>query len=193
MIFIPLIAALFVLFLPQAKRAAFILSLIPLALLASGKLIDASSYSWFSPLSIYFSLKLDPIASIFVFLTSIIVPISLLVSDRVYEKSFYSLILTTQAFLNGYFLASDLVVFVIFWEAMLLPVFFLIYIWGGEKKRKASVQFLLYMIAGSTLMIAGVFAVYVSAKTFDLTLLSAMMYAPWVALVFLLAFMVKTP
>lgn len=193
LILIPLFAALLLLALPQVRTIAFLLSLIPLVLLVSGKLIDTASYSWFSPLSINFALKLDAISWIFLLLTSIIIPISIAVSDRDYPNSFFALILLTQTLLNGFFLANDLVVFLIFWEAMLLPIFFIISVWGGEKRKKAALQFLLYMIAGSALMIAGVLAVYFTAKTFDLTQLSAIKYAPWIALVFLLAFAVKTP
>lgn len=190
LILIPLFASLAVFLVP---RAALILSLIPFILLLSGRLPASFSYDWFSPLSVHFALKLDTLAWIFLLLTSILIPIAIAVSDKDYPPRFYALILLTQALLNGFFLANDLVLFVIFWEAMLLPIFFLISSWGGEKRRRAAMQFLLYMIAGSTLMIAGVFAVYLSAKTFDLSQLGTFLYSPWIALVFLLAFAVKTP
>lgn len=193
LIFAPLIASLLLVWLPKAKYFALLLSLIPFFLLFSGKLIDASTYEWFSPLSINFALRLDPLAWIFLLLTSILIPISIAVSYKGYSNSFFVLILLTQALLNGFFLANDLVVFAIFWEAMLLPIFFIISNWGGEKRKKAALQFILYMIAGSTLMIAGVLAVYFSAKTFDITALASFKYAPWIMGVFLLAFAVKTP
>jgi len=211
---LPFIASLAVLMCPIGsgcclKRRAVIMSALPLALLAYGSnswmgaTIDSP---WIPSLSIHFHLSMDTLSLLFLFLTALIIPISLLAipsSGLASPRLFYSLILLLQGLLIGFFTARDLVVFTIFWEAMLLPLYFLINLWGGSGRQQASLKFLLYMIAGSILLIAALLSLYFTAQTatgtatFDLTSLAQVAktspYAPWLCAIFLLAFAVKTP
>lgn len=188
---IPLLSALIVALI-RSKPLAFLLSLAPLGLLLLGNLTP-ETYAWFPPLSIVFDLKTDPLSLIFLYLTALVVPICILIS----KPEFYSLILALQGLLIGFFSAQDLVFFTIFWEAMLLPLYFLINLGNKPERQRASLKFLLYMFAGSVLMVASVLALYLEHGTFDLsklkTLAEATPHVGWVFGIFALAFAVKTP
>lgn len=196
--FTPFIAALVVFALPfKAQRLAVILSLIPLIILLYNQhewIGESVRLPWMPALNIEFYLKVDSISLVFLYLTAVIIPISLMVVN-VANNGFLGLILLLQGLLIGFFTARDLVLFTIFWESMLLPLYFIITAWGGIKRQQAAFKFLLYMIGGSALMIAGVLALYVAAEgTFNLDVLSAIDHEIfWVLIVFLLAFAVKTP
>lgn len=205
---IPLISSLVVLIVPMSsskwlKNLTFILSLIPLALLIYGNVKWIGSnvdYVWLQNLSIHFQLSVDGVSLLFLFLSAIIIPISILsvnYNNISSPKLFYALILLLECFLFGFFTARDLVVFTIFWEAMLLPLYFIISIWGGPHSHSAAIKFLIYMIAGSALMVAAVLFLYLGAGTFNLDALSKVSekapYVGWLFVIFLLAFAVKTP
>ncbi len=187
------------------KGLAFLLSLIPLVLLVWGhdKWIGTQiQYPWLPSLSIEFHLSIDALSLVFLYLTAIIIPISLLAipANQISNPlAFYLLILLLEMLLIGFFTARDLVLFTLFWEAMLIPLYFIISMWGGAKRQSAALKFLLYMIAGSALMIAAVLALYFAegASTFNLDALTKIAqstpYAPWLAAIFMLAFAVKTP
>lgn len=135
----PLIASLLI-FIFSKKSFAVLLSLIPLFMLPW---VDSEvSYNWF-PL-IQFHLKIDSLSLVFIYLTAIVTPISMIAAQR--SVFFYSLILLLQALLIGFFTARDLVVFTVFWEAMLFPLYFIINGWGGENRQTAAYQFILYLI-----------------------------------------------
>lgn len=206
---IPFIASLITFALPttgakSVKRFAFLCSLLP-ALLLIGKnssfLGEDMSISWLSSLSIHFHLHIDSLSYIFLFLTNVIIPISLLAEGASLQSPhlFYGLILLLQAFLNGFFTMQDLVFFTFFWEAMLVPLYFIIAMWGKKERQKAAFTFILYMIAGSVLMVIGVLALFFSteAHTFDIPSLAKISevvpHASIIAAIFLLAFAVKTP
>lgn len=183
------------------KTFAVVMSFIPLAILLinhANWIGSSVEYQWLPVLGVQFSLRVDGLSLIFLYLVAIIIPVSLL-SVRsqvlVHPKTFYGLVLFLQALLIGFFTTRDLVLFAIFWEAMLLPLYFLINIWGGPERKMASLKFLIYMIAGSTLMIAAILALFLVSGTFDLDKLAsfASPYAPWIFAVFILAFSVKTP
>ncbi len=173
------------------KPIAFALSLTPLALLLYGVESDLS-YPWFAPLAINFHLHVDPISKVFLYLTAIVIPFSILAVRRE-SRLFFPLVFLLQGLLIGFFTARDLVLFTIFWESIILPLFFIINIWGGENRKMAAMQFLIYMIAGSVLLVAAVLSVYLTVGTFDMDQLVNMSPVPWVAAIFFLAFAVKTP
>jgi NADH-quinone oxidoreductase subunit M len=189
----------------KIKILSVILSLIPLALLIlnHGNWIGSKiNYQWLPLLSINFHLAIDSLSLVFLYLTAVIVPISILAmsSSRItYPNVFYALILFSQGLLIGFFTARDLALFTIFWEAMLLPLYFIITIWGGAQRQAAAFTFLIYMIAGSALMVAAVLALYVDngTHTFDIDALAKTAaiapHAAWLLAIFLLAFAVKTP
>lgn len=183
------------------KVISVIVSFIPLLLLLTNHWNGASvKYNWLPAIGAQFYLHVDGVSLVFLYLVAIIIPISLL-SVRTYTlthpRAFYGLVLLLQALLIGFFTARDLFLFTLFWEAMLIPLYFLINIWGGPERKKASLKFLIYMIAGSTLMVAAILSLYLTAGSFDLTALAPIAatgpYAGWIAAVFLLAFAVKTP
>lgn len=196
-----LLSALFF-FAPRGKLLksfAILASLIPLAILG----IDPSSWmgqevraSWLTPLSVQFYLSVDSLSLVFLYLTAIIIPVALFAA-RHKPGFFYGLVFLLEGLLIGFFTARDLVCFTIFWEAMLIPLYFIITLYGGERRKSAALKFILYMLAGSSLMIAGVLALYLQAHTFDMNALSSVAsgvpYANAVFFVFLLAFAVKTP
>jgi len=192
----------------NVKRLALAISLIPLVILIFNyrNLIGTQlKYAWFPALSIEFNLSIDALSLLFLFLTAIIIPMSLLAvrSEKLpYPNVFYGLVLLLQGLLIGFFTARDLVVFTIFWEGMLLPLYFMINIWGGPFRENASLKFLIYMIAGSALMVLAVLSLYFTASssgmsTFNIDLLAktseAAPHAMWLGAIFFLAFAVKTP
>jgi NADH-quinone oxidoreductase subunit M len=97
----------------------------------------------------------------------------------------------------GVFLALDLVLFYIFWEAMLVPMFLLIAVWGGPERRYASVKFFLYTLAGSTLLLVAIIALYKVGGTFSIPDLTEQTFSFrfqfWVFLAMALAFAIKVP
>lgn len=187
----------------KLKSVAIFLSLIPLFLFVKGwtEWIGMESRTlWFSPLTIYFHLKIDTLSFVFLLLTVIIFPIALSAVPRHTKQAglLYGLIFVLEGLLFGLFMAHDLALFTLFWEATLLPLYFMIAIWGGVEKGKAATKFILYMIAGSALLVAAVLFLYFNAgQTFDFAILKSQAehsaYATWVCFIFLLAFAVKTP
>lgn len=214
MLFIlPFIVSLLILVLPRhpkfLKVAAIALSLIPLLMLAYKNLDwigTKVNYAWLPTLSIQFYLYVDELSLLFLFLTALIIPISIFSASSQklsFPHVFYSFVLFLEGLLIGFFTARDLVLFTIFWEAMLIPLYFLINLWGGALKQQAALKFLIYMLAGSALMVAAVLSLYLESLgannhgTFDLDLLAriseATPQAAWLGAIFMLAFAVKTP
>jgi len=203
----PLLASLVISVLPLGKNlrfVAFLLSLIPLGLLVFdhnhwvGREVN---YVWFPAIGVHFHLAVDTLSLLFLYLTCIIIPTSILATKGqtlTKPNAFYGIVFLLQTFLIGFFTSRDLAVFTVFWEAMLLPLYFIINYWGSGNKENAAFKFLIYMIAGSALMVAGVLALYFAAGgTFDLTLLAKIAEKAPLSLgifcIFLLAFAVKTP
>lgn len=187
------------------KRLALMLSLIPLLILLINyrSLIgERVQYDWIPMLSIQFHLSVDALSILFLYLTAIIVPVSIVAvssENLPYPRTFYTLTLFLQGLLIAFFTVRDLALFTVFWEAMLLPLYFIINIWGKAQRQQASLKFLIYMIAGSALMVAAVLGLYLASgsTTFNLDILantaSASPYAAWIFAIFMLAFAVKTP
>ncbi len=213
LLLVPLIASIAYCFLGSfpkrlLKGSALVISLLPLALLILHYPFNTPyhiSYPWIKSLHVNFSLGIDSLSLIFLFLSSLVIPLSIVASGEKEQKSlhfFYSLVFLLQLLLTLFFTAQDLIVFTISWEAMLLPLYFMITLWGGAKRASAALKFLIYMIAGSSLLIAGVFGLYFSTgisgeASFDMKTLSHMaphlLYSKWLFAIFLLAFAVKTP
>lgn len=200
---IPIILALIILLMRSfpheaLKNTSFVMSLVPLALLIFLPFLgSAVRVPWFEALSIYFYLSVDSLSLVFLFLTAIVIPFSILVVPSEINHSrcvFYALVLLTQGLLLGFFMARDLVVFAIFFEAMLFPLFLIIAMWGGQNGESVAFKFILYMIGGSALMILAIVALYFAAGSFDIGKLSSMgNLSPLLFLIFVLAFAVKTP
>ena len=205
---LPFLSALVILVFPLPekllKRLAIVLSLIPLAFLLyhhDAWIGSSINYVWMPALSINFHLNIDSLSLLFVYLTAVIIPISLFAVNRThlnYPHFLYGLILFVQGLMIGFFTARDLALFTIFYESMLIPLYLIITLWGDHSRQMAGLKFIIYMIAGSTLMVAAVLALYfLGPHTFNMDALANVSdkaaYASLLGGVFLLAFAVKTP
>jgi NADH-quinone oxidoreductase subunit M len=160
------------------------------------------SVPWVPSLNIHYTLGVDGISLLLVLMTTLIMPLCVLCSwqaigDRVRE--FFACILLTETSMLGVFLSLDLVLFYIFWEAMLIPMFLVIGVWGGPRRVYAAVKFFLYTLAGSMLLPVAGIALYLhsSPHTFSIPALMGQPYPQtfqaWVFLAFFAAFAVKVP
>ncbi len=165
-------------------------------------------FKWIEKLNISYKVGIDGMAMLLLMLTTFLTPLTLLsswsaISKRVKEFTFFMLML--EAGMLGVFVSVDLFLFYIFWEAMLIPMYFIIGIWGGEQRIYASVKFFLYTMFGSLLMLVAIIwlAVYASAPlghfTTDLTELYAVgptireNIQNWMFVAFAFSFAIKIP
>jgi NADH-quinone oxidoreductase subunit M len=159
------------------------------------------THSWIPSLNIYYRLGIDGVSLLLIALTSLLTPLCVAVSwneIKTRRKEFYALILVCEIGLIGAFACLDLFLFYIFWEVMLIPMYFLIGMWGSGNRIYVALKFLLYTMAGSVLMLAGIIYLYVaSGNSFDMTKLwniSLDSYKQvWLFLSFALAFAIKVP
>jgi len=160
------------------------------------------SRAWIPAYGISYHLGVDGLSLWLVILTTFLTPIALLgswssIHDRV--RGFNVFMLLLEAGMVGVFVALDLFLFYIFWEAMLIPMYFLIGIWGHERRIYAAIKFFLYTFAGSALMLVAFIVLYRSAgvHSFDLSLLVRQPVSPelqmWLFAAFALAFAIKVP
>ena len=219
---LPLVSALLITFIPSKsteliKRAAFsatLLIAIVSIFLATGfdKSITGMQYvqsnAWIAAFNINFAVGIDGISLVLILLSTILVPIVILATwhesdlGRWSSKSFYILILVLETLMIGVFAATDLFLFYVFFEAMLIPIYFLIGGYGTGNKSAAAVKFLLYSLFGGLLMLASVIGIYVIAgnqigATFDLTQLATLQIDSktqnLLFLGFFVAFAIKAP
>jgi NADH-quinone oxidoreductase subunit M len=166
---------------------------------------------WIPAFGIDYSLGVDGISLFLVLLTTLLTPLAILASwaiqDRLKEYFIFMLMLETG--MIGVFLSLDLFLFYVFWEVMLVPMYFLIGVWGGERRIYAAIKFVLYTMAGSVLMLVAIIALYfmhgdaTGTYTFSYPQIQSaiasgrMVLAPgielWLFLAFFLAFAVKVP
>lgn len=156
---------------------------------------------WVPALGITFALGVDGISALFVFLTALLGWISVLASwiaiDRKVKQFMISL-LVMQALMLGVFSALDLFLFYVCWEAMLIPMYLIIGIWGGDGRVYAAFKFFLYTLAGSLLFLIGIIVLYFEGgRTFDILALMGLdlpfEVQSWLFFAFLVAFAVKVP
>ena len=162
----------------------------------------SESVPWIPQLRVFYRLGVDGISLWLVVLNAFLTVIALLatpVSTRNVNR-FVALMLAMSAGLAGVFMATDLVLFYVFWEAMLIPAYFLLWLFGeGDKPGRAALKFVLYTLVGSLLMLVGVIGEYVATgkQTFDLATLATLAPSPSIQFalffVFALAFAIKTP
>jgi NADH-quinone oxidoreductase subunit M len=151
--------------------------------------------SWFSDLEVSYHVGFLGYALWLVGLTVVVMAVSIgygLWSGRERPRAYYGLMLFLTGGVVGVFAAQDLLVFYVFWEAMLIPLYVLIGVWGGPGRLGATIKFVIYTMAGSLLMLAAIIAFGLSAGTFDL-IESAESGSPWLFLGFAAAFAVKAP
>lgn len=161
---------------------------------------------WIGSIGAHYHLGVDGISLWLVLLTTLLMPIAILSSWTAIQKrqlSYYVFLLLLAGAMVGVFVSLDLLLFYLFFEASLVPMFFLIGIWGGERRIYAAVKFFIYTAVGSLLMLVGIIALYYIFGTFDYTLiLEAMRNGGtalpartefWLFLAFAFAFAIKIP
>ncbi|MBC7930955.1 MAG: NADH-quinone oxidoreductase subunit M, partial [Rubrivivax sp.] len=161
---------------------------------------------WVASIGANYHLGVDGMSLWLVLLTTLLVPIAILsswTSVEKYELAFFASMLALESAMIGVFISLDLLLFFLFFEASLVPMFFLIGAWGGERRLYAAIKFYIYTAVGSLLMLAGIIALWYVFKTFDyVTILAALQANPqmlssewtfWLFLAFAVAFSVKVP
>ena len=219
--FLPAAGALLLLFVPRRQDAmlrvgallvtvaTFVLSL-PLYLrfdAASADYQFEQFARWMPSLGVGYHVGIDGISLLLVLLTTLITPVALAsawhaIDDRV--KEFVVTLLILETGMVGVFVSLDLFLFYVFWEAMLIPMYFIIGVWGGSRRIYAAVKFVLYTMVGSVLMLVAILALYyqhgaaTGTFTFDLPTVARWVMPPGTAqtlmfLAFALAFAIKVP
>ena len=178
LIFLPVAGTIVVLFVPREKSsvirwvttlfagAEFLLS-VPLWTFAgfrrSGDFFFRETHDWIPSLGAKYSLGVDGIAALLILLTTLLSFISVYSSFSAItkrEKEYYAFLLLLETGMIGVFCALDFFLFYVFWEVMLVPMYFLIGIWGGPRKLYAAIKFFLYTLAGSVVMLLAIIALY---------------------------------
>jgi NADH-quinone oxidoreductase subunit M len=166
------------------------------------------SAEWIPSIGARYTLGLDGISFLLVMLTTFLGMIAIVSSWAAIQnrtKEYYILLLLLQTGMLGVFMSLDFFLFYMFWEVMLVPMYFLIGVWGSDRRLYAAIKFFLYTLAGSVLMLLGILALYFNAarisgvQTFDIpTLLAAVQHFPdslrvWLFWGFFFAFAIKVP
>ena len=219
-LFLPLAGAIAVMLLPKENKnlirwaanliafAGFLVS-VPLWFWfdrENGDFQFVERVEWIPSIGASFALGIDGISLLLILLTTVLGFLAVLsswtaIEDRVKEYYFFLLLLQTG--MLGVFMTLDFFLFYVFWEVMLVPMYFLIGIWGGPRKLYAAIKFFVYTLVGSVLMLLGILTVYfwnhaqTGEYTFDIVTLSSinmpMSYQIWVFLAFFVGFAIKVP
>jgi NADH-quinone oxidoreductase subunit M len=218
LIVLPLVGVIPMLVLPAARARVVALVVTGLELLLSLGLwwaFDPSSQAmqfgvsapWLPQWGISYTLGLDGISLFMVLLTTAIMPLAVLSSFKYIterERPYYALLLVLLTGMLGVFLALDMFLFYVFWEVMLIPMYFIIGIWGGKNRLYAAIKFFIYTFAGSLLMLVAIlvmmFQVLKTTGTpsfaYDAFLQASPQLgtvAPWLFAAFAIAFAIKVP
>ena len=176
--FAPLLGALAILFVPRnqpvvIKTLAAAFTSIPLVIsIAVWMTFDTTvsgiqfydQYNWVETFNIKYAVGVDGLSLPLVFLTCLLLFLAVFSSWTVHkgEKGFFLLLLILEVGINGVFVAQDFFLFYVFWEIMLLPMYFLIGIWGGPRREYAAIKFFLFTLAGSILILIAMIAMYLA-------------------------------
>ena len=131
--------------------------------------IDIKSVSWFGRIHIEYFLGIDGISTPMVLLTALISFVAVIASWNIEKsvKGYFALLLLLDTGMMGVFVSLDFFLFYVFWEVMLLPMYFLIGIWGGPRREYAAIKFFIYTLFGSVLMLLALLALYFSVTVLD--------------------------
>ncbi|HMI97274.1 MAG TPA: NADH-quinone oxidoreductase subunit M [Micropepsaceae bacterium] len=214
---LPAVGALFILLSPgdaaaagyRARQIALIVTLIDLVLsfvlwanfdTSTADFQFVESADWLGG-GINYKMGVDGISVLFVVLTALLMPICILASDAIHARirEYMIAFLLLETLMIGVFCALDLVVFYVFFEGGLIPMFLIIGVWGGPRRVYATFKFFLYTLLGSVLMLLAIMAIYWQTGTSDIALLldgshripAAMQ--PWLWFAFFASFAVKLP
>lgn len=191
---------------------AFLISLLLIKGAGGAGFQFEENYSWIGAINARYHVGVDGISLWLVLLTTLLMPIAILSSWTAITKrplTYYVLMLLLESAMIGVFVSLDLLLFYLFFEASLVPMFFLIGIWGGERRIYAAVKFFIYTAVGSLLMLVGIIALYFIHQqatgfgTFDYVLLTEALRGAvatispraefWLFLAFAFAFCIKVP
>ena len=173
----------------------------------SGGFRFVADVSWIGQIGSRYHVGVDGISLWLVLLTTLLVPISILSSWHAIKERplvFYVFMLLLEGAMIGVFVSLDLLLFYLFFEASLVPMYFLIGVWGGKKRIYAAIKFFIYTAIGSLLMLVGIISLYYHFGTFDYTVMlraiqdgTAAAYPGhwefWLFAAFALAFSIKVP
>ena len=219
-LFTPLAGMLVLLFLPRSNKtlirvwanisalAGFLVSLLLVfrfdKSIAGFQMVEKAD--WIPSLGVQYMLGIDGISLLLVMLTTLIGFIAILSSWSAVDerlKEYYAMFLLQQAGMIGVFLALDFFLFYVFWELVLVPMYFIIGVWGGPRKLYAAIKFFLYTLAGSLLMLLGILTLYFEHfqqfgfYTFEISELMKLNLPlgvqQWVFWAFFLGFAIKVP
>jgi NADH-quinone oxidoreductase subunit M len=174
----------------------------------------AGSWVWIKNLGVHFAFGLDGIALVLIAMATLLVPCVVLSSWSTFDsvedaeelrsparspKAFFGLVLLLEVFMIGVFAATDVFLFYVLFEAMLVPMYFIIGSFGGPRRQYAAMKFFLYSLVGGLLMLASVIGVYVSSGTSSFAFTDMVGHIPtgasqkWLFLGFFIAFAIKAP
>src|SRR5512142_512952 len=225
-LFTPLVGAILLLFVPKDNKDAIrwianifalagLLISLPLVLwfwverFSPGfQFVEGTPNNWIPTIGAGYVLGIDGISFLLIMLTTLLGAISILsswnaIQERV--KEYYVWFLVLQTGMLGVFMANDMFLFFVFWEAMLVPMYLLIGIWGGPRKLYAAIKFFLYTLFGSVLMLLGILFLYFHHHTltgvYTFSLDALYQTAPhivgpaafWLFVAFALGFAIKVP
>ena len=210
--FLPLLGALLLLAAPGdgAKKSlalgtTLVTFLVSLLLLmnwpdgAAGMVLE-EKYAWIPDLDIFYHLGVDGISLWLVLLTTFLMPIAVAFSNQHIKENiggYMALMLLMETAMIGVFLSLDLVLFYVFWEFSLIPMYFLIGKWGSQNRVYAALKFFLYTLAGSALMLVAILLVYFNTGTFNVLELQGadlpVTVQQFAFLAFALGFAIKVP
>ena len=225
LLLVPLVGALAISVLPSAlaKQVALATSLVTLVYtvaLAIGfdnggaRFQYQGSWTWIKAFGVHFALGVDGIAMVLLLMSVVLVPAVILASWNSFDsfadaetedegerdpKMFFALVLTLEVFMLGVFAATDVFLFYVFFEAMLIPMYFIIGMFGGPRRQYAAMKFFLYSLLGGLLMLASVIGLYVTSGTGSFAFSDLVGHIPdnasqkWLFLGFFIAFAIKAP
>ncbi|MFQ5341206.1 MAG: NuoM family protein, partial [Anaerolineae bacterium] len=181
--FVPLVGMLIVMFLDDdelIKRVSLLVSLVPLLLSAylwlayagtAGGIQFEELKTWIPSIGVAYHMGVDGFSVPLIFLTTLLATISLgysYMNIHTRVKEYFALFLLLEMGMLGVFVSLDLFLFYVFWEIGLVPMYFLIGIWGGPRREYAAIKFFLYTLAGSVFMLLAIIAVAINTGTFDI-------------------------
>jgi len=216
--FIPLMGAVLILFLPRERHetikwTALLFSLPSLALSillwlwydpSKAGMQFVQKVRWIQALNVHYYMGVDGISIPLIFLTALLTTLSLIYSWIINErpKEYFSLFLFLETGMLGVFTALDFFLFYMFWEVSLVPMYFLIGVWGGPRKEYAAIKFFLYTLVGSVAMLLAIIGVYFYTDPHTFSIPDAISQRPFADshllqslafLGFFLAFAIKVP
>jgi NADH-quinone oxidoreductase subunit M len=206
-VLLPVASGLLLLAVPRAGAARAVALIATLANFVAAMFLPGSpgvSVPWIPGMGVTFTLEPTGAASLLVLVAALtMIPTVIWAGSRVGERTnvFLALLLLMQGFLDGLFLAKDLVLFYVFWEAALIPSLLMLGGWGREKRREATMKYLLYAVAGSFLMLISILAIKPLAGAATYLLEDLLAVTPtlpiatqmWLFAGFAVAFAVKLP